>query len=57
MKAVVEQVQNLLGFTDNSTEDTVSAGSSVTRITNSSAGATTETSTLSSFAYNGDGIL
>ena len=42
------------GFTDNSTEDTVSAGSSVTRITNSSAGATTETSTLSSFAYNGD---
>ena len=42
------------GFTDNSSEDTVSAGSSVTRITNSSAGATTETSTLSSFAYNGD---
>jgi len=42
------------GFTDNSSEDSITAGSSVTRITNSSAGATTETSTLSSFAYNGD---
>lgn len=42
------------GFTDNSSEDSISVGSSVTRITNSSAGATTETSTLSSFAYNGD---
>ena len=42
------------GFVDNSTEDTISAGSSVTRITNSSAGSNTETSTLSSFAYNGD---
>ena len=42
------------GFTDNSSEDSITVGSSVTRITNSSAGATTETSTLSSFAYNGD---
>ena len=42
------------GFTDNSSEDTVSAGSSVTRITNASAGSTTDSATLSSFAYNGD---
>ena len=42
------------GYTDNSTEDSVAVGSSVTRITNSSAGATTQTSILSSFAYNGD---
>ena len=42
------------GYTDNSTEDSVAVGSSVTRITNSSAGADTQTSILSSFAYNGD---
>ena len=42
------------GFTDNSTEDTISAGGSVTRITNSSAGSTTDTSTLSSFTYSAD---
>ena len=43
-----------VGFTDNSTEDTVASGSSVTRITNASAGSNAESSTLSSFAYNGD---
>jgi len=42
------------GFTDNSTEDSVSAGSSVTRITASSAGSTTQSSEISSFAYDGD---
>ena len=42
------------GFTDNSTEDSVSTGSSVTRITASSAGSTTESSVISSFAYDGD---
>ena len=42
------------GFTDNSNADSISAGSSVTRITNSSAGATTQTNILSSFSYNGD---
>ena len=42
------------GFTDNSAVDSVTVGQSVTRITNSSAGSTTETSVLSSFAYNGD---
>ena len=40
-------------FTDNSPEDSFSAGSSVTRITDSSAGANTETIVMSSFAYNG----
>ena len=43
-----------VGFTDNSASDSVTSGSSVTRITNSSAGSTTESSTISSFAYNGD---
>ena len=42
------------GYTDNSSEDSVAVGSSVTRITTSSAGTNTESSTLSSFAYNGD---
>ena len=42
------------GYTDNSSEDSVSVGSSVTRITASSAGSTTESSTMSSFAYNGN---
>ena len=42
------------GYTDNSSEDSVTVGQSVTRITTSSAGTDTETSTLSSFAYNGD---
>ena len=42
------------GFTDNSAEDSQTAGSSVTRITNSSAGTNTQTNILSSFAYNGD---
>jgi len=42
------------GYTDNSSEDGVTVGQSVTRITTSSAGTDTETSTLSSFAYNGD---
>lgn len=42
------------GFTDNSNADSISAGSSVTRITNSSAGSTTVTNTLPTFAYNGD---
>tara|TARA_R110002153_G_scaffold265795_1_gene428655 strand:- start:2908 stop:5511 length:2604 start_codon:yes stop_codon:yes gene_type:complete len=40
------------GYTDNSSEDSVTVGASVTRITASSAGSTTETSVLSSFAYN-----
>ena len=40
------------GYTDNSTEDSVSVGSSVTRITASSAGTNTDSSILSSFAYN-----
>ena len=43
------------GFTDNiSGGGTYSAGSSVVRITNSSAGSTTDSSTLSTFTYNGD---
>ena len=42
------------GYTDNSSEDSVAVGSSVTRITTSSAGTDTESATLSSFAYNGD---
>ena len=42
------------GYTDNSTEDSVSVGSSVTRITNSSAGTNTDSDILSSFSYNGD---
>ena len=41
-------------YTDNSSEDSVAVGSSVTRITTSSAGTNTDSSTLSSFAYNGD---
>ena len=40
------------GYTDNSTEDSVSVGGSVTRITASSAGSNTDSSILSSFAYN-----
>ena len=40
------------GYTDNSTEDSVSVGSSVTRITSSSAGTDTNSATLSSFSYN-----
>lgn len=43
-----------VGFADNSSEDTVASGSSVTRITNASSGESAETDTLSSFAYNGD---
>lgn len=42
------------GYTDNSSEDSVTVGQSVTRITTSSAGTDTESSVLSSFAYNGD---
>ncbi len=42
------------GFTDNSTADSVTVGQSVTRITNASAGTTTESTVMSSFAYNGD---
>lgn len=42
------------GYTDNSTEDSVAVGSSVTRITASSAGSDTDSDILSSFAYNGD---
>ena len=42
------------GYTDNSTEDSVTVGQSVSRITSTSAGTNTESSTLSSFAYNGD---
>ena len=41
-------------YTDNSTEDSVTVGSSVTRITSSSAGSNTDSAILSSFAYNGD---
>ena len=41
-------------YTDNSAEDSVSVGSSVTRITTTSAGTNTESATLSSFSYNGD---
>ena len=40
------------GYTDNSTEDSVSVGSSVTRITSSSAGTDTDSATLSSFSYD-----
>ena len=40
------------GYTDNSTEDSVSVGASVTRITASSAGSNTDSSILSSFSYN-----
>jgi len=40
------------GYTDNSSEDSISVGSSVTRITTSSAGTDTDSATLSSFAYN-----
>ena len=40
------------GYTDNSTEDSVSVGSSVSRITSSSAGSDTNSATLSSFSYN-----
>lgn len=43
-----------VGYTDNSSESTLTAGDSVTRITNSSAGSTTDSATLTSFAYNGD---
>ena len=39
------------GFTDNSAEDSQTAGSSVTRITNASAGTNTRTNILSSFSY------
>ena len=41
-------------YTDNSAEDSVAVGSSVTRITTTSAGSDTESSTLSSFSYDGD---
>ena len=40
------------GYTDNSTEDSVSVGSSVSRITSSSAGSDTNSAILSSFSYN-----
>ena len=42
------------GYTDNSAEDSVAVGSSVTRITTTSAGSDTESSTISSFSYDGD---
>jgi hypothetical protein len=42
------------GFTNRSTESTLTAGSSVTRITGSSAGGTISSGTLSSYAYNAD---
>jgi hypothetical protein len=40
------------GYTDNSTEDSMTVGSSVSRITSSSAGSDTNSATLSSFSYN-----
>ena len=42
------------GYTDNSTEDSVTVGQSVTRITTTSAGSDTDSGTLSTFSYNGD---
>tara|TARA_R110001592_G_scaffold1805_14_gene10896 strand:- start:6299 stop:8905 length:2607 start_codon:yes stop_codon:yes gene_type:complete len=42
------------GYTDNSTEDSVTVGQSVSRITTTSAGSDTDSATLSSFAFNGD---
>ena len=42
------------GYTDNSSEDSITVGQSVSRITSSSAGSDTNSATLSSFAYNGD---
>ena len=40
------------GFTDNSTEDSVSAGSSVTRITSASAGVSTSTTAMGSHVFD-----
>ena len=40
------------GYTDNSSEDSVTVGQSVSRITTSSAGSDTNSATLSSFSYN-----
>ena len=40
------------GYTDNSTEDSMTVGQSVSRITSSSAGTNTSTAILSSFSYN-----
>tara|TARA_R110002074_G_scaffold394176_1_gene581386 strand:- start:875 stop:3502 length:2628 start_codon:yes stop_codon:yes gene_type:complete len=42
------------GYTDNSTEDSMTVGQSVTRITTTSAGGSTDSSEISSFAYNGN---
>ena len=39
-------------YTDNASEDSLTVGQSVTRITTSSAGTDTDSATLSSFAYN-----
>ena len=40
------------GYTDNSTEDSVTVGQSVSRITSSSAGSDTNSATLTTFSYN-----
>jgi|TARA_R110002153_G_scaffold29405_8_gene90309 hypothetical protein len=40
------------GYTDNSSEDSMTVGQSVSRITSSSAGSDTNSATLSSFSYN-----
>jgi hypothetical protein len=42
------------GFTNRSTESTLTAGSSVTRITSSSVGSTIDTSTLTTYAFDAD---
>ena len=42
------------GFTNRSTESTLTAGSSVTRITSSSVGLTIDTSTLTTYAFDAD---
>jgi hypothetical protein len=40
------------GYTDNASEDSVTVGQSVSRITSTSAGGDTDSATLTSFAYN-----
>jgi len=40
------------GYTDNASEDAVTVGQSVSRITSTSAGSDTDSATLTSFAYN-----
>lgn len=42
------------GFTDNSSDDSGTAGQSVSRITNSSAGTFTDSSIISTYAYNAE---